>query len=400
MRRHGVSPITDRLASIQRTIAGGAPLQDVFDAITADAWDMLGHDHIIGLRLIDPQDHDYLEVVASCGLEDGLLAKIQRGPVTEGAGGQAIRENRLVVYEHYSTRSDAIPAFAERNLSSAMAAPVRENGEAIGSLAVASFDPSHTYSVEEQISLMTFAEHASLAIAAAKAANRMREAERDRQLFLAMVTHKLKTPLMVVGGAVELLDRASDRLNEDKRTELLSQARRSTAEIGAMIDKLLKGTRAEYRDNQEHVEVSALIDGSIDGFGSVRPISISDIPAKTIAVNAEAFRQALGTLVENAVKHSPDGTPIDVTVSAEGSHLIVTVENEGCLPPEIDPSELFQPMVQGTTHGQGIGLGLYIARRLMASLHGSIAAHSERGKVRFELTVPLSGRGPDDRRSR
>jgi diguanylate cyclase (GGDEF)-like protein len=88
--------------------------------------------------------------------------------LARASGGAAISENRLVVEERYSTWEGGLSAYRERGLQAAMAAPVHENGQPVGSLTVASFRPGRHYSQAEQEVLFAFAEHASLALTDAR----------------------------------------------------------------------------------------------------------------------------------------------------------------------------------------------------------------------------------------
>lgn len=381
--------IADRLTEIQRTIAAGGPAQDIFEAIVADAWDLLGHDQIVGLRTIDPGDPTHALVVASRGLRGDLLQTLQRRPVYEGAGGRAITENRLIVMNDYALHDDAIADLVSRGIHAAMAAPVRDSGEVIGSLSVASFDPFRTYGAAEQMHLMTFAEHASLALSASRLAEQMREAAREREMFLAVVTHKLKTPLMVAAGGLELLERGSERLGEERRAEVIAQSRMSINDASRLIDRMLRGARAELHDEKERVDVSSLVQSVGRPFENVRPIMYGALPNLTIEVRKEAMTQALSTLLENAVAHSPEDSPLLIDGHIQPHRLHIAISNRGELPAEVDLNDLFQPLRRGSASSHGIGLGLYIAQRLARSLGGYVTARSEPPTVVFELVLPF-----------
>lgn len=382
--------ISDRLMAIQRTIAAGAPAQEVFEAIVADAWDLLGHEHIISLRTLDPRDPAFALMVASRGVQGDLLEQLRRRPIHEGAGGQAIREDRLVVMNDYGHRHDSIAELVDRGVNAAMAAPVRDAGQVIGSLSIASFDPDKTYSASEQMHLLTFAEHASLALAASRVAEKMREADRDREMFLAVVTHKLKTPLMVAAGGLELLERGADRLGPERKAEVIAQSRMSINEVSRMVDRMLRGARAELREEIETVDISSLVRSVASPFANVRPIMYGSLPNVQIVVKKEALTQALGTLLENAVAHSPDNTALLIEGHVRRSKLCVTISNRGRLPEDLNVADLFRPMSKGHDSKDGIGLGLYIVRRLARSLGGDVGVRSEFQTVTFELSIPFS----------
>ena len=165
--------LLERLHKIQVSISRRAPLHEVLDAIVAGAGELLG-DEVVGLRLVDRDDPDYMTLVSFTGIADELRAKVRRSRITEGAGGRAIIEDRLVVLDDYASHVDAIRAFADAPLQAAMAAPVHENGRPVGSISVASSRPGRCYSDAEQEMLLAFAHHASMALNDAKAMEEMR----------------------------------------------------------------------------------------------------------------------------------------------------------------------------------------------------------------------------------
>ena len=177
--------LLERLSRIQRAIIHRGALQDVLDAIVEGARDFLG-DEVVGLRLLDRDDPTMMEVVASAGISPDVLARIRRTPSGQGVGGRAIAENRLVLVEDYQRSAARLDAFEGGWLRAAVAAPVHENGEAIGSLVVASTCPGRVYTDAEQGVLALFAEHASLAVTDARnVRDALREARHDSLTGLA-----------------------------------------------------------------------------------------------------------------------------------------------------------------------------------------------------------------------
>src|SRR4051812_46964159 len=159
--------LLERLSRIQRSIVHRAALQDVLDGIVAGASELLG-DEVSALRLVEPHNPSQMVLAAASGVPGDLMESIRRGPVGEGVGGLAISKNALVVEESYSAWEGGLPAYRDRGLQAAMAAPVHENGAPVGSLTVASFRPGRHYSQAEQDVLFAFAEHASLALTDAR----------------------------------------------------------------------------------------------------------------------------------------------------------------------------------------------------------------------------------------
>jgi diguanylate cyclase (GGDEF)-like protein len=156
-----------------------------------------------------------MEMVASSGVSVELIKTSRRSPVGKGAGGIAISEGRLVIIEDYESSPDGMLQFAAERLQAAMAAPVRQNGEVVGSLLVASYEAGRRYSELEQEVLAAFAEHTSLALTDAKNFDdALHRAFHDaltelpnRPLFLDRLEHALaRSPRSDSGVAVLFLD--------------------------------------------------------------------------------------------------------------------------------------------------------------------------------------------------
>ncbi len=161
--------LLDRLFRIQRSISHRAPTQDVLDAVTNGALDLLGVGRV-SLRLRDNEKPDELVTVSSRGYESAEVERIRVTHVDDGIAGRCIQNEQLMVVGpgRGATDSDATAA--------TMAAPVHVNGEVIGCLTVSSKVPTREFSPPEQEALLAFAEHASLALQDARAIEAMQNA--------------------------------------------------------------------------------------------------------------------------------------------------------------------------------------------------------------------------------
>ena len=393
---HGVSALEERigllerLTRIQRSISSQAPLQEVLDHITRGASELLG-DPIAGLRLIDPKDPRFVVLASVFGVREELLPQLRRGPIGEGAGGRAIAEERLVVIERYERDERALPVFVGDHLQTAMAAPVRERGRVIGSLTVASYAPGRRYSGIEQAALTALAEHASLALTDAETLSALREAEQSRDLFLAMVSHELKTPLTVIMATLRTLEGRGDSVDPQRRTAMLHVAYERGRDLERLINSLLQSARAELSTTPRLVALRGLVDEALEGFEHTRPITVAEPPDLTLLADPGAVRAILGSLLENATAHSPADSPVAVRCARDGDAITIAVTNTGGLPEDLMPEELFRAFQRGDqVRSSGVGLGLYIASRLARSMGGDVTVHSGQGTVTFTLRLPYS----------
>lgn len=378
----------ERLVQVQRSISHRAPLQEVLDAITEGAKDLMG-DEIAALRLVDPEDPRFLLMASASGVDPDMFEKLRRIPVDQGAGGRAFQERRLWLIESYADAPEAIPEFSKDSLQSAMAVPVSVEGAVVGSLVTGTYRADRAYSETEQEMLQALADNASIALTDAKTVESMREAQRTKDMFLAMVSHELKTPLTVIMGSLHTLRNRLSQLPEDLREDLLVSSLRRGEDLQRLIDMLLKGARADLAGAREEVFLPRLIQDAVRGFEVGRQLRVAHPPEATFYADATAVHQILGVLLENAVAHSPLESEIHVESKTTATKVTIRVRNEGSLPDGIDVEELFSPFQRGAeARSSGVGLGLHIAKSLAQSIEGHIDASSGDGMVDFTLVFP------------
>jgi diguanylate cyclase (GGDEF)-like protein len=163
----------ERLSKIQMSISRRAPLPEVLNAIVEGAHDLLG-DEVVGLRLVDHDDPGYMNLVSSVGIPHAVIVATKRSPVSAGAGGRAVVEDRVIVLSDYQHDEHTIDEFKGDHLQSALAVPIHENGQPVGSITVATYRPNREYTPTECEMLVALAHHASIALNDAKAVDQMR----------------------------------------------------------------------------------------------------------------------------------------------------------------------------------------------------------------------------------
>jgi signal transduction histidine kinase len=379
----------ERLSRIQRSISHRAPLQDVLDAICFGARELIG-DEVVGVRLVDQDHPEFIDIKAALGVPEHMLAEVHRSRVGEGAGGRAVSENRLVTVYEYDTETNVVGAFKQDGLQSAMAAPVHEHGNPVGSLVVASYRRGRRYSQVEQDVLLSFAEHVSIALVDAKTVEALREAQRVKEMFLAMVSHELKTPLTAIMGTLKTFQKHDAALRGELRDSMLNSAVDRGDQLAHLINRLLIGARAELVNIEQDIALGDLVANGVKGFRDLGDLVVEEVPEMTIKADASSIQGALGILLENAIAHSPTNSPIQVNTTIEDERISILVINAGELPDGVDSEVLFQPFQRGpNARSSGVGLGLYIALRLAEAGGGTIDVESNAGYVTFSLRFPL-----------
>jgi signal transduction histidine kinase/tetratricopeptide (TPR) repeat protein len=235
-------------------------------------------------------------------------------------------------------------------------------------------------------------------------AERLRTLDALKNEFVAMVAHDLRSPMASISGAASTLLRSADLLAEDDRRRLLEMIARSTTGLSGLVEDVLQVARIESGQFAYAVapfDLPALVRRTAAevevGAGAAARIRVDAPEGLPAAVGDEERNwQVLTNLLSNALKFSPDGSPVDVALSLDGDLLTVRVRDRGSgIPPE-DMSRLFQKFsrirasdVRGKV--KGTGLGLYICQRIVEAQGGTIWAESTMGVgSTFAYTVPAA----------
>jgi two-component system, OmpR family, sensor histidine kinase MtrB len=225
--------------------------------------------------------------------------------------------------------------------------------------------------------------------------------QREAQLaMLAGVAHDLRQPLAALALAMNMLDPAAmtaaqmqrpieisrRQIDQLKRMigDFLDLARLDAAQLGATPP------REDVRDLVGHVV--DLLDGTV-----ARARITLRLPAEPAHARCDAMRieQAIGNLVSNAIKYSPADAPVDIAVEVRGQEIAICVTDRGPGLSADEQARLFEPFRRVGTAAReapGIGLGLYVVRRILIAHGGRIEIESDRGRgATFSAFLPLAG---------
>jgi PAS domain S-box-containing protein len=227
-----------------------------------------------------------------------------------------------------------------------------------------------------------------------------KELERLRAEFASIVAHDLRNPISsILMNAEILLRQAEGRDTIEVRTASLERVRKAAAHLGDMVQDLLDASRIEVDRltlDRKPLPSRATVEAVVE---QVRP-TLGEHPV-TVATRGEPapiladpvrFGQILTNLLENAAKYSPRNAPIDVSVLPSADGVEVSVKDEGIGIPQDEMPRLFDRFYQTKRAREmkaGLGLGLYIARGLVAAHGGRIWVESEaaHGSV-FHVWLP------------
>jgi two-component system sensor histidine kinase BaeS len=211
-------------------------------------------------------------------------------------------------------------------------------------------------------------------------AERLDRSRSDRQALLADVTHELRTPLAVIGGSVEaMLDGVHPR--DDAH---LAPVLAETAVMARLLDDLRTLSLAEAGAlplHREDVDVRRLLAGVAAGHAAAAGEAGVDLaaaygPPLMLDADPVRIREVVANLVVNAIRHTPRGGSVRLGAALEGPWIQITVADTGEGIPPADLDRVFDRFERRADAG-GSGLGLSIARDLVAAHGGTIRAESD-----------------------
>jgi signal transduction histidine kinase len=237
-------------------------------------------------------------------------------------------------------------------------------------------------------------------VVAEQAAGRERRAREDRDRLIATVTHDLATPLSVLSGTVQFVKRHGTRSGVDL-SRLLGRIETASARATALVRTLADAQALESQDfvlRTDTHDLRALVRPIVemmDRFSDRHPI-VLNAPDDPVNVNAdgERFQRVLENLISNAIKYSPDGGAVELSISSDRAHGVIRVRDYGIgISPEALP-RIFETSYrarEAATCAPGLGLGLSIASQVIARHGGAIdaAPAEERGTI-VTVRVPLA----------
>ena len=228
------------------------------------------------------------------------------------------------------------------------------------------------------------------------------QALHERDEFMALASHELKTPAATLSATAQLLNRQLQRqgqLDLDQQQRALERLHEQSQRLARLIEHLLDVSRI----NAGHMTVEP------------RPFDLARVVADVVSscqvttarhairltapehieITGDPIRieQVVTNLVDNAIKYSPDGGDIDVTLRREAQHRVtLEVRDHGLGIPEERRERLFERFFRAHADGQvsGLGLGLFITRHLVELHGGTISVDSPaEGGASFTVTLPV-----------
>ena len=344
--------------------------------------------------------------------EDGRLDELNavRLEPTEGVWARVASERQGVLLSRPIENARLREHFARDGIRDLMVAPVFGEGGIVGTITVGNrVSDIETFTPEDLRLFETYANHVSVSLEKARLLSQLQtsvvdlqELHRLKDEFLATVSHELRTPLTSIMGFITVL-KTDPSLEDVERREYLDVMERQSHQLRGLIEDLLMAARLEsnaFRPAATRVHVPKLIQRVVEGFASWQPAhqfaTLLNESVPDIVTDEETVHRILANLVNNAVKNSPEGSPVTITArpSEDGLQLSVTDEGIGIAADMRDKifERFFQVDGGFTRKVGGTGLGLYICRRLSETIGARVwLERSEPGKgSTFCMWLPVS----------
>ena len=238
---------------------------------------------------------------------------------------------------------------------------------------------------------------------------KLQEANRAKDMFLATVSHELRTPLNAIVGWGQMLRTGGlTKETEHRAIDTIERNGRALAQLVADLLDVSRVVSGNLHVDEGQVDLRAIVEAALD---AARPVAVDggvelsvQLPDGVLRTAGDATRlqQVVGNILGNALKFTPRGGHVSVSLSAnaDNARLVVTDDGPG-IAPEFLPV-VFDRFKQAAPNShsakRGLGLGLAIVKHLVELHGGTVSAHSEGlGKgARFEVTLPLGAHKADE----
>ena len=237
-----------------------------------------------------------------------------------------------------------------------------------------------------------------IALAQNTMADALARTREDQLRYVATVVHDLRNPLAAVQLAVGYVTPKRPLPPEGRIREIFAMIGRQLRRLNSLVGDVLNAVQVESGQillRKTICDVGQLAEASLSLFQSMSPyhrLELSRTGSTIVRADATRVEQVLNNLIGNAVKYSPHGSQVQVTVTGEEDWVSVAVSDEG---PGISPSlqrQIFRPFSRGPSEHEeveGIGLGLYVSKRILEAHGGSIEVSSVGGRgATFLMALP------------
>jgi signal transduction histidine kinase len=340
-----------------------------------------------------------LQVRASRGLEE----EIRRGfslAIGEGfAGTIAATRRPLLIHDAAHDARVKSEVVRERGMRAMYGVPLLDERQGLVGVAHMGSRTAYEFQDEDLILFGALASRATALIVSRRTTDVLIENERQRDGFIGILAHDLRSPLQaVVGSAHMLLEQG--RL-DDRDRRIVARIARAADRMGRLVSDTLDFARARLGSGMpltlERIDLAEVVRTAAEEAELGHPggtVRMKTTLSERVWADADRVAQLVSNLLDNALKHGSPVGVVDVRVFESDGDAVVSVHNGGPkIPPDLLPY-VFEPFRRGATgSGRGVGLGLFIANTIAAEHGGSIEAISDdTSGTSFVVRLPIEPR--------
>jgi signal transduction histidine kinase len=320
--------------------------------------------------------------------------------------GKALFTPRVQDFELAAVAKDPrhLELMRELGCSSCIVVPIFARGKTLGAISIVSKRPEHAYNENDLATVEELGRRAGIAIDNALLFEAAQKAVAARDEFMSIASHELKTPLTVLKLQTQLRKREAQagrlgRFQPDKLPEMFDADENQVNRLARLVDDMLDVSRVHtgrLSFYKEPFDLGDMIQDTLTRFSpqiEARACQVSLDIESAATGRWDRFRieQVFINLLTNALKYG-SGKPLHIRVSANAGRAKFSVSDNGIGIAEEDMGRIFGQFERAKSAGSiaGLGLGLYIAKKIVEAHGGTVSACSELGKgSTFTIELPM-----------
>jgi two-component system phosphate regulon sensor histidine kinase PhoR len=252
------------------------------------------------------------------------------------------------------------------------------------------------------------AERPELAVVVLRDLSELKRLERMRDEFLSTAAHELKTPITSIKGYAQLLNRWAPGGHEPREGKAFQVLNRQSDRLNELVEELLEVSRLQLGRldlRRQRFDLCELVDEVLErmrGVSAQHRLVFEHDGTALVDADWDRMDQVLSNLLDNAIKFSPGGGTIRVSLTTQGSRVVVSVRDEGMGIPRERQGQLFERFYRAhaglASDRGGMGIGLHLSEQLMQRHGGRLWFESEEGKgSTFSFSLALAEEEHDAR---
>ncbi len=399
----------EALADASRAFASGLDYRSVLETVVKRLAELIGDSCLV--RVVS-EDGAWLEPVAYWHRDPRRGAMIRSAQVAwpqrpgEGLTGRVLATGESLLIPHLTAeqvRAEMKPEYWHylESVTSVLIAPLTARGHTFGHVTMLRDAPGPAYTPEDQSFLEDLAVRAAESAENARLYGTAQAAVAGRDEFLSIASHELRTPLAALKLAVQNLKRVLGEASGATGRRTLDAAERQAGRLETLVAALLDVSRIQAGRLElsfEEVDLASLVEETVAQFEEQLALSGCQVTvhgAGPLKGQWDRLRlgQVVTNLLSNAMKYG-QGKPIEIALEGDARRARLSVRDHGIgLGPEAQRRlfQRFERAASSRNYG-GLGLGLYIARRIAEAHGGTVGVQSAPGEgSTFTLELPLRG---------